>query len=246
MNARTLVILATYNERENIEPLSADVLASPIAADLLIIDDSSPDGTGDAADRLAAHEPRLHVIHRAGKLGLGSASVMGLAYAVEHDYDFAIVMDADFSHHARYLPDLLDGMTRFDVTIGSRYVAGGGALGWPVHRRLMSTCINLYARVCLGLTVRDCSGSYRCYRLAMMKTGVLDRMISTGYSYLEEILYRCQSEAGMTLGEVPILFGERLGGHSKISYAEAAGTLWVIFKLLLGRIVRGCMTCLSG
>jgi len=239
VKSRTLVILATYNERENIEPLSADVLASPIAAELLVIDDSSPDGTGEAADAIAAADARVHVIHRPGKLGLGSASILGLQYALDHGYDFAIVMDADFSHHAKYLPDLVDGMTRFDVTIGSRYVTGGGAVDWPLHRRLMSTCINLYARMCLGLKVRDCSGSYRCYRLGLMRTGVLDRMVSRGYSYLEEILYRCQS-VGMKLGEVPILFGERLGGHSKISYVEAAAAVWVIFKILLGRIVRCC------
>ena len=233
---KTLVILATYNERENIEPLAAEILASPIAADLLVVDDNSPDGTGEAADRLAAANARVCVIHRTGKRGLGSASILGLQFAIDRGYDFAIVMDADFSHHPRYLPDLVGGMDRFDVTIGSRYVAGGGVVNWPVARRLMSGTANSAARLCLGLRVRDCTGSFRCYRLAKMKTALLDRMVSTGYCYLEEILYRCQSEAGMKLGEVPIVFEERRRGRSKISSKEILAGVWLIARLALARL----------
>ena len=234
---KTLVIIATYNERENVEPLSEGILGSPIDADLLIIDDNSPDGTGEVADAIAAASARVHVIHREGKLGLGSASITGLQFAIDHAYDYAIVMDADFSHHWRYLGDLVARMETCDVAVASRYVPGGGVENWPLARRLMSWCINTYARLLLGLPTRDCSGSYRCYRLAMMKTGVLDRMVSSGYSYLEEILYRCQA-VGMRLSEVPIVFGDRLGGHSKISYKEAVTAVWVIFRLFLGRVAR--------
>jgi dolichol-phosphate mannosyltransferase len=234
---KALVIIATYNERDNVEPLSAEILASPIGADLLVIDDNSPDGTGEVADRLAARDPRVRVIHRAGKLGLGSASLAGLKYATGHGYDYAVVMDADFSHHPRHLVELVAAMDRFDVSIGSRYVAGGGVVNWPLSRKVMSRCINLYARCLLGIRSHDCSGSYRCYRVAKMPADLPERMISTGYSYLEEILFRCQ-RAGMVLGEVPITFEERREGQSKISYKEAAGALWVIFRLFLERVAR--------
>ncbi len=242
MPLRTLVILATYNERENIEPLSAEILASPIAAELLIVDDNSPDGTGEAADRLASENSRVHVIHRAGKRGLGSASIAGLRFAIDRGCDFAIVMDADFSHHPRHLPDLVRGMEKFDVTIGSRYVAGGGVVNWPLARRLMSRAASAVARLCLGLRLRDCTGSFRCYRLAKMKTGLLDRMVSAGYSYLEEILYRCQSEAGMKLGEVPIIFEERRRGRSKISWKEILAVMWLVGRLGLSRLAAGRRT----
>lgn len=234
---KTLVIVATYNECENVEPLSAEILSSPIHADLLIVDDNSPDGTGRLADRIASQWERVHVIHRPGKMGLGGASVTGLRYAIDHGYDLAIVMDADFSHHPRYLGDLVGGMTDFDVTIGSRYVEGGSVVNWPLGRRLMSRSANAAARLSLGLRVRDCTGAFRCYRLEKMRTGVLDGMSSSGYSYLEEILYRCQSEAGMKLGEVPIVFEERRRGRSKISWKEVLSGVRLIGCLALGRLL---------
>ena len=232
---KTLVIVATYNERDNVGPLAREVLASPIGADLLIIDDNSPDGTGQAADVLAAESERVHVIHRPGKLGLGSASLDGLRHAKDCGYDLAIIMDADFSHHPRYLPDLVAKAAGYDLVIGSRYAPGGGVANWPLRRKLMSWAINTYARWLLGLKVRDCSGAFRCYRLAKMGPEVLDAMISKGYSYLEELLYRCRL-AGMTMTETPIVFEDRRAGASKISHREAVVALWVMFRLFLGRI----------
>jgi len=234
---KTLVIVATYNERENLEALAREVLLSPVAPDLLVVDDNSPDGTGQLADRLAARDPRVHVIHRPGKLGLGSAALAGLRFAAGRGYDFAVPMDADFSHHPRYLPALVDAMDALDVAIGSRYVPGGGVANRSFGRRLFSRLANAYARLCLGLSVRDCSGSFRCYRLAPMKAAVLDRVASSGYAYLEEILFHCQS-AGMRLGEIPILFEDRLAGRSKASFAEVLGVFRMGVRILFERIRR--------
>jgi dolichol-phosphate mannosyltransferase len=177
------------------------------------------------------------VSHRPGKLGLGSAALDGLRFAADHGYDFAIPMDADFSHHPRYLPALVHAMEALDVAIGSRYVPGGGVVNRSFGRRLKSRIANAYARLCLGLSVRDCTGSFRCYRLAPMKAVVLDRVASPGYAYLEEILFRCQS-AGMRLGEVPIVFEDRLAGRSKASFAEVRGVLRMGVRLLFERIRR--------
>ncbi len=233
---RTLVILATYNEAENLEALVAEVLASLVAADVLVVDDNSPDGTGAVADRLAAADPRVHVIHREGKLGLGSASITALRWAIENRYDVAVVMDADFSHPPRYLPELLTALDRCDVAVASRYAPGGGVVNWPRRRRIMSRCINAWARAWLGLRTRDNSGSFRAYRLQDM-AAVLDALTSTGYAYLEEILFRCR-QAGMRFVEVPYTFDERRGGASKIDAREAVRAVWTIARLGLARCCR--------
>lgn len=163
---RLLVTMATYNERENVPPLIAAVHEQAPHADILVIDDNSPDGTGHWCDNRAATEPRLRCLHRAGKLGLGTATIAGMRYALEHGYRFVLNMDADFSHHPRYLAAILagmdreDGTPRVDVMIGSRYVRGGAIEGWPMRRHLMSRGVNAYARVLLGLPAKDCSGAF--------------------------------------------------------------------------------------
>ena len=167
----TLIVIATYNEIENLPLLTEEIFRCAPEVELLVIDDNSPDGTGRWCDERAAADPRFHVLHRAGKLGLGTALVAGMEYALAQGYGFALVMDADFSHHPKYLPDFLSGMDGggerppVDVLIGSRYVPGGGVEGWPWRRWWMSRAINGYARLLLGLTPRDCSGGFRCYRL---------------------------------------------------------------------------------
>ena len=236
---KVLVILPTYNERANITALTREVLASPVNADVLIIDDNSPDGTGEVAEGLARDESRVHVIHRAAKLGLGSATRDALRFAIDRGYDFAVVMDADGSHSPRYIDDLVSGMTRYDVTLGSRYLCGGGTVGWSLGRRLLSRLANLVTRVCLGLRVHDCTGSMRCYRLARMSPVLLDRVRADGYGYLEEILHRCRS-ARMRLGEMPIVFEARRSGRSKLSSCEVVRVLWGVLRLGLDRLlVRG-------
>lgn len=227
---RVLVMTATYNERDNLSRLIAEIHKAVPAADVLVIDDNSPDGTGRLADELAAADPRIHIIHRAGKLGLGTAILTGLRYAMDHDYDVVVNMDADFSHHPRYLPALLQGMKRCDVMIGSRYVPGGGTVNWPLSRRLMSAGVNLLVRVSMRLSARDTSGGYRAYRVAKLRDVDLDNLISRGYSFQQEVLYRCR-QAGCRIGETPILFEDRRLGATKANVKEIVRSLATIVYL---------------
>jgi dolichol-phosphate mannosyltransferase len=201
---------------------------------ILVVDDNSPDGTGQWCDERAAADPRLHVIHREGKLGLGSATVAAMQYAIDGNYDLLLTMDADFSHHPRYIPDLLQGMNQegqaVDVMIGSRYVAGGGVEGWPLRRRWMSRLVNLYARWMLGLTTRDCSGAFRCFRVEKLKQIDFQSVRSRGYSFFEEMLWILKRHQAR-FGETPIMFVDRREGQSKINLKEAFTALWIIFRL---------------
>jgi dolichol-phosphate mannosyltransferase len=225
---RILISLATYNERDNVAPLVREIHRMVPSADVLIIDDASPDGTGQLADELALRDPRIHVLHRPGKLGLGTAIQAGVGYAVQQEYDWFVNMDADFSHHPRYLPSLLAGMKRHDVMIGSRYIAGGGALHWPWSRRLMSGGINALVRLLLRIPAHDTSGGYRCYRVSKLKQINLDGLLSRGYSFQQEMLYRCR-QAGCSIGETPIVFENRRTGASKVNLKEAVRSVAVIF-----------------
>jgi dolichol-phosphate mannosyltransferase len=216
---RILVALATYNERDNLGGLVAEICAAMPDADVLIMDDGSPDGTGELADSLARGNRRIKVIHRAGKLGLGTAVLAIMQYAMDSHYQLLITMDADFSHHPRYLPDLVGGMDRADVMIGSRYVPGGGVENWPRSRQFMSRAANGLVRLLLHMPIRDASGNYRCYRVATLRQANLDNLVSTGYSFLEEVLHRCHL-AGCRFGETPIVFVERRAGRSKADLRE--------------------------
>jgi len=227
---RVLVALATYNERENLAPLVRDIRAVLPYAHVLVTDDNSPDGTGQLADQLAAADPHVHVQHRTGKLGLGTAILAGMRYAMEHGYDQVVSMDADFSHHPRYLPALLAGIQRHDVMLGSRYVPGGGTLNWPLSRRLISAGVNAVSRVLMRLPARDTSGGFRCYRVAKLRETRLDDLLSTGYSFQEEMLYRCR-RAGCRIGETPIVFEDRRAGSSKADLREAARSMAVILRV---------------
>jgi dolichol-phosphate mannosyltransferase len=233
--AGTVVTIATYNEIQNLPSLVDEVRRRVPGAHLLVIDDNSPDGTGAWCDRRAAEDPQLRCLHRAGKLGLGTATIEGMQYAVRHDYRYLVNLDADFSHPPRYLPQLLARMEPAegpgaDVAIGSRYVPGGGIEGWPLRRRLMSRGVNAYARWLLGLTPRDCSGAYRCYRTALLARLDFSAVRSRGYSFQEEILWRL-ARLGARFAEVPIVFVDRRQGASKINSLEALAALWILFRL---------------
>ena len=232
-----LISLATYNERDNLLPLIQGIRAELPDAHILVIDDNSPDGTGQVADEAAAADTRVHVMHRPGKLGLGTAIMEAMRYAIEHDYDFLINMDADFSHHPRYLPAIVDGMKSLDVMIGSRYVPGGGAVGWPLSRRLISRCLNTLVRLTMGIPARDASGAYRCYRVAKLRETDLTNLLSRGYSFQQEILYRCRL-AGCRIGETPIIFENRRAGSSKVNPAEAVRSMAVILWLGVTALTR--------
>ncbi|MBI1325400.1 glycosyltransferase [bacterium] len=240
MSFRTIISLATYNEAENIAPLVHEIRRALPSAEILIIDDNSPDGTGRIADELVAELPGVHVLHRPGKLGLGTAVLTAMRYAIENGFDAIINMDADFSHPPRFLPQLVAGVEKqgYDVMIGSRYIKGGGIGGeqFNLKRKFMSTGINTYARFWLGLTSRDNSGSYRCYRTATLRGIPFDKIRSRGYSFMEEILYWCR-EAGATIGETPIIFENRRAGVSKINKMEAVHALRIIAELGVGKLL---------
>jgi len=238
--AGALVIVATYDEADNIGPLLDAIHQALPAADVLVIDDNSPDGTGRLVDRRIAawppgERPWLTAIHRAGKQGLGTAAVLGFQTAIAEGYRQAITLDADFSHPPDRLPALWravrDGV---DVCVGSRYVAGGSIVGWPLRRRIASALINGFARRMLGLPVRDVSGAFRAYRTATLAAMGPESVVSRGYGYLEEVLLRLR-QAGATFREVPIRFVDRERGQSKITLREAFAAVAMIVRLAARR-----------
>lgn len=249
---RTLIVLATYNEVENLPALVERLLAVELngelegtpdganhGADILVVDDNSPDGTGDWCDDRARSEPRLRCVHRSGKQGLGTAILAGLRYAIERQYAYVVTMDADFSHSPEAVASLVSAMRRdgdspVDVVIGSRYVDGGRIENWPRRRRWMSRAVNLYARVLLRLPVRDCSGGFRCYRTARLADLDFTAIRARGYAFLEELLWHLHVR-GARLVEVPITFVDRERGESKINSREAIAALWTMFRLALRR-----------
>ena len=233
--SRVLVTLATYNEIENLPDLVSDILVVLPSAEILVVDDNSPDGTGRWCDVKAAEDIRVHCFHREKKLGLGTAILAGLRHALDQGYEYVINMDADYSHHPVYLPALLcemeeKGARKFDVMIGSRYIQGGGIQGWPIGRHVMSKGVNLYSRWLLRLSVRDCSGGFRCYRTRMFQKLDWDLVQSVGYAFQEEFLWHLK-RSGARIGELPVLFVNRRKGESKIDVREAASALWVIGRL---------------
>jgi dolichol-phosphate mannosyltransferase len=238
---RVLVSLATYNEVENLRPLAEAIRKTVPFIDLLVVDDNSPDGTGRLADEMAKELPWVSVLHRAGKQGLGTAIIAAMKHAVDGKYDYYINLDADFSHPPRFIPALLDGMTEtggkpaVDVMIGSRYVPGGGVEGeFGLRRKFMSTGVNMYARIMLGLHTRDNSGSFRCYRVSKLALIDFNWVRSRGYSFQEEILFWCR-RVGCTFGETPILFENRRAGQSKLHANEAVRALEIMLGLGVSR-----------
>lgn len=227
---RVLVTLCTYNESGNIAAIIAEIQSYVPEAHILVIDDGSPDGTGNIADAAAAHDPRIQVIHRAAKMGLGSAMLAAFRFALERNYAWLVNLDADFSHSPKHIPELLACQDRADVAIGSRYISGGGVVGWGPRRHFMSRGINFYARLLLGLKTRDNSGSFRAYRLSRLGELDLDLFVARGYAFEEEVLYRLR-RIGCRFAEIPIVFQERRYGSSKINWREAVIALWVILRL---------------
>jgi len=245
--SKTLVAIATYNEIENLPRLIEAIRKNLTEAHLLIVDDNSPDGTGQWCLDRKTMEPNFDCIIRSGKLGLGTAVLTAMQYAMENEYDFLINMDADFSHPPEQLSELLVAMQvttikpeQIDVAIGSRYVTGGKVEGWPFYRRLMSRTVNGFARICLGLPTHDNSGAFRCYRVETLKC-VLAQQISQGnirskgYSFFEEILFLLH-RGGAKMVEIPITFTDRQLGKSKINLREAIKAICIIFRLGLTRL----------
>lgn len=227
---KRIVAIATYNEAENIEKLVRGILSLGLGLEVLVIDDNSPDGTGEIAEGLAAETGMVKVVHRPGKLGLGTATLEAVKYAVENSYDILVTMDADFSHDPKYLPAMLAKSKDYDVVVGSRYVRGGGVVNWPLSRRLMSFAVNFYCRVMLGLDAHDCSGAYRAYKRWVLEGIDAEKFISRGYSFQEEMLARCSRQKAK-IGEVPIVFVDRAKGATKANRAEMIRSSLALLRL---------------
>jgi dolichol-phosphate mannosyltransferase len=234
---KSLVVIPTYNERDNIEKLVGEILSQSEEVEILIVDDNSPDGTGKIVDELVRKNSRIHVIHRAGKLGLGSAYREGFKYALEAGADYVFEMDADFSHDPAMIPRFLDKIREFDVVIGSRYLNGVSVVNWPIRRLILSYCANVYARMITGLNISDCTGGFKCFRRKVLESIDLDRIKSDGYSFQIEMNYRCV-ERGFRVGELPIIFIDRHAGMSKMSKRIVREAVVMVWKLKLGSLLR--------
>jgi dolichol-phosphate mannosyltransferase len=222
---RVLVIVPTYNERDNIETIIDRVLQSVPDANVLVADDGSPDGTGKIADELAMSDSRVHVLHRSEKAGLGAAYIAGFGWGLDRDYDVFVEMDADGSHAPEQLPRLLSALRNADLVLGSRWVAGGTVVNWPKSRELLSRSANLYTRVALGIPVRDATGGYRAYRRRVLEGIDLAGVASQGYCFQVDLAWRAVL-AGFRVVEVPITFADRERGESKMSGAVVREALW--------------------
>jgi dolichol-phosphate mannosyltransferase len=222
---QAVVIMPTYNERPNLEAIAGRVRAALPEADLLVVDDNSPDGTGDIADKLAETDPHVQAMHRTGKAGLGKAYIAGFSWALEHGYDVIVEMDADGSHQPEHLPTLVGALARADLAIGSRWVRGGKVVNWPKSREVLSRGANIYTRLMLGLGVRDATAGFRAYRASALRTISLDQVQSTGYCFQIDLTMRI-AQAGLKIVEVPITFVEREHGASKMSNSIILEAFW--------------------
>jgi dolichol-phosphate mannosyltransferase len=230
---RTLAILPTYNERENLGPLLVELHTRCPALSILVVDDGSPDGTGGLADDIASADPAVHVLHRVGKRGLGSAYIEGFRWALAHDFDHVVEMDADFSHRPQDLPSLLLAALDHDLVIGSRNIPGGAVVGWSRLRQLISRGGSWYARMLLGLPIRDCTSGFKCFSRKALESLDFDHVRSNGYGFQVEINHACR-RAGLRITEVPIVFPERARGKSKMSLDIVLEAALVVVKLKLG------------
>ena len=228
-----VVILPTYNERDNLEPLVTEMRRRMPALSILVVDDASPDGTGELADGLAMRDPNVHVLHRAGKRGLGTAYIEGFQWALGRDFEYVVEMDADFSHRPEDLPLLLRAAADHDVVIGSRNVPGGAVVGWSRIRRAISRGGSWYSRLLLGLPVHDCTSGFKCFRRAALLSIDFGRVLADGYGFQVEVNHAC-AQAGLRLVEVPIVFPERKHGASKMSTRIVFEAALVVLKLRLG------------
>jgi len=219
------VIIPTYNERDNLEPIVSRLRTAVPAAHILVVDDSSPDGTGEIADKLAAADPHVHVLHRAGKSGLGTAYIAGFTWGLEHGYGVLVEHDADGSHDPADLPKMLTALEDADLVIGSRYVPGGTVVNWPKSREILSRGANIYVRMMLGIGVHDATAGFRAYRAAALRAIDLDQVESQGYCFQVDLTLRT-AEQGFGIREVPITFTERARGASKMSQSVVLEALW--------------------
>ena len=229
---KCVVVIGTYNEAENIPSLLPDILQLGPEYEAIVVDDNSPDGTGQLVSAMLPNEPRIHLVQRPGRMGYGSAYLEGFRTALELGADYVVQMDADYSHNPRDVPRLVEAAKRADVVIGSRYVKGGAVQGWPLRRRLISRSANLLARLLLALPIRDCTGGFKCFPRATLESIDFAKVRSKGFASLYEINYFCH-RSGKALYEVPINFVDRQAGESKLSWKMILEALKVMLRLRL-------------
>jgi dolichol-phosphate mannosyltransferase len=227
---KTLIVVPTYNERENLPALAQRILALPVPVDLLVVDDNSPDGTGRIADELAAAHPSFHVLHRAEKNGLGRAYIAGFQWALERDYEFVFEMDGDFSHNPDDIPAMLEAGRGADLVLGSRYINGIRIINWPLRRLMLSKAAANYVHWITGMPFTDPTGGYKCFRRRALQAIKLQEVESNGYSFQIEMTHRLWRQ-GMNIVEVPIIFTDRFQGHSKLSRGIVREALWMVWRL---------------
>ena len=239
MADRYLVCVPTYNERANLPLIVPAILAQDPRLEVLVIDDGSPDGTGDLADELATADPRVNVLHRSAKQGLGRAYLAGFEWALERGYEFIFEMDADFSHDPAFLPRFIEAIRSADIVIGSRYKQGVNVINWPISRLLLSLGANQYARIVTGLPITDSTGGFKCFRRKVLEAIDFSRVRSNGYAFQIEMSYRAWRK-GFTLVEIPIVFTDRVEGHSKMSRRIVREAIWMVwslrFRALVGKL----------
>jgi dolichol-phosphate mannosyltransferase len=235
MAERALVVIPTYNEAMNLPLIVPQILAQDPRIDVLVVDDNSPDGTGRMADEMAAAEPRIHVLHRPGKAGLGKAYLAGFRWALERDYEFVFEMDADFSHDPRFLTDFLAAAQNADLVIGSRSKTGVNVINWPISRLLLSLGANQYARWVTGLPIVDSTGGFKCFRRRVLEAIDFERVRSNGYSFQIEMSFRAWKK-GFRLVEIPIVFTDRIEGQSKMNKRIVREAIWMVWWLRLRSI----------
>lgn len=237
MNRGTLVIVPTYNERENLRPLVSRVLALPVAVDLLIVDDNSPDGTGQVADQLAAEHPQVHVLHREGKEGLGRAYRAGFTWALERQYQFIFEMDGDLSHNPDDIPAFLAAAEHADLVLGSRYCNGIRVINWPLRRLMLSLSAAKYVQIITGMPFSDPTGGFKCFRRKALQAVDLEGVHSSGYSFQIEMTHKVWRQ-GLQIVEVPIIFTDRFQGTSKMSPKIVREALRITWKMLFQNRLR--------
>jgi dolichol-phosphate mannosyltransferase len=227
---KTLVVVPTYNERENLPALAQRLHALPVPVDLLVVDDNSPDGTGKLADELAAKQPFIHVLHRKEKSGLGRAYIAGFKWAMERSYEFVFELDGDFSHNPDDIPMFLEAARNADLVLGSRYMNGIRIINWPLSRLMLSKCAAKYVQVITGMKISDPTGGYKCFTRRALEAIKLNEINSNGYSFQIEMTHRLWRQ-GMKIVEVPIIFTERAQGHSKMSGHIIREALFMVWRL---------------
>ena len=234
---KTLVVVPTYNERENLPPLTQRLMALPVPVDVLVVDDNSPDGTGKLADEMADGNPRIHVLHRTEKNGLGRAYIAGFKWALEQGCEFVFEMDGDLSHNPDDIPMFLEAARDADLVLGSRYVNGIRIINWPLSRLMLSKSAAKYVKIITGMPFTDPTGGYKCFRRRALEAIDLEAINSNGYSFQIEMTHKLWRQ-GMKVVEVPIIFTDRFHGHSKMSGHIVSEALWMVWRLLLQNKLR--------